>query len=525
MKQLKSKKGITLIALVVTIVVLLILATISIGMLTGENGIINQSKEAKEQTEIGEEKEKVEISAVSAAGKDKWGEITEENLAEELTKYIGERNKDYTLESDGQSFIVTYKDSNRSYLVDVNGNVDEYEIVKDKTPWELAGNGTETDPYLIESIEDLVQFSNEQKLEYKYNGKNVKLAVTLDFNSVFSYCDPTTKVSEKTKGVIEKDDNNGIEIKDFLTSGTGFNPINFSGTFDGNQKEIRNIYINKSEENYIGLFGKTDNIKISELGVTGNIIGNQYVGGIVGYAEKIKINYCFNKATISGNDTTGGIVGIIHGEDSEINSCYNMGNVNGKGTVRMNYASTGGFTGVLTNYAKIMNSYNGGNVEAETYAIGGICGDNMGDIYNCANVGNITGKKGGNTYGDVGGITGRLSNPASDEYEMSKIIESYNYGNVKNEDFENHFEEEGGIVGNISCQGYKMEKNYYKKDTATEGSNYGDIEGQIESLEESKMPRVIEVIQKQIEMNGQIINIWKEDTKNVNNMYPILYWE
>ena len=48
----KKKGGITLIALVVTIIVLLILAGISISMLTGQNGILNRASEAKENTEI-----------------------------------------------------------------------------------------------------------------------------------------------------------------------------------------------------------------------------------------------------------------------------------------------------------------------------------------------------------------------------------------------------------------------------------------------------------------------------------------
>ena len=126
MDNVKRKtSGITLIALVVTIVVLLILASISIGLLTGEDGIISQAKNAKEETEISEEKEKVEISAVSAAGNDKWGTITEENLADELTKNIGTRDEDYTLSKEGESFLVTYTDSNRSYVVDANGNIIE----------------------------------------------------------------------------------------------------------------------------------------------------------------------------------------------------------------------------------------------------------------------------------------------------------------------------------------------------------------------------------------------------------------
>ena len=65
----KSKEtGITLIALVVTIVVLLILAGISISMLTGENGVITQAKKAKEETEIAEEKEAVQIAYTGAMG-------------------------------------------------------------------------------------------------------------------------------------------------------------------------------------------------------------------------------------------------------------------------------------------------------------------------------------------------------------------------------------------------------------------------------------------------------------------------
>ena len=50
-KDLKEKAGITLISLVVTIIVLLILAGISIAMLTGENGILTQARRAKEETE------------------------------------------------------------------------------------------------------------------------------------------------------------------------------------------------------------------------------------------------------------------------------------------------------------------------------------------------------------------------------------------------------------------------------------------------------------------------------------------
>ena len=55
--NINKNKGITLIALVITVIVLLILAGVSIAMLTGENGILNQAKKAKEETERSGEKE------------------------------------------------------------------------------------------------------------------------------------------------------------------------------------------------------------------------------------------------------------------------------------------------------------------------------------------------------------------------------------------------------------------------------------------------------------------------------------
>ena len=125
---MRKNHGITLIALVVTIVVLLILAAVSISMLTGENGVITQAQNSKEETDIADEKERVELAATAAKGKTNWGEITEDNLAEELTTNIGERDVDYTLTKEDGNFVVTYTDSKRSYLVDPNGKVGQTEI-------------------------------------------------------------------------------------------------------------------------------------------------------------------------------------------------------------------------------------------------------------------------------------------------------------------------------------------------------------------------------------------------------------
>ena len=64
MKKCDKNNGITLIALVVTIIVLLILAGISINMLTGQNGILNRAQEAKEKTEEAQKDEANKIATM-----------------------------------------------------------------------------------------------------------------------------------------------------------------------------------------------------------------------------------------------------------------------------------------------------------------------------------------------------------------------------------------------------------------------------------------------------------------------------
>lgn len=61
MKNLKNKNGITLIALVITIIVLVILAGISIAIMSGENGILTKAIVSKENTIVGEDKEKINL--------------------------------------------------------------------------------------------------------------------------------------------------------------------------------------------------------------------------------------------------------------------------------------------------------------------------------------------------------------------------------------------------------------------------------------------------------------------------------
>lgn len=87
-KLISGKDGITLIALVITIIVLLILAGISISMLTGDNGLLTKATQAKNLTEKSNLEEQLKLAiTVAKMDENNFGKINEEILKEELKKY------------------------------------------------------------------------------------------------------------------------------------------------------------------------------------------------------------------------------------------------------------------------------------------------------------------------------------------------------------------------------------------------------------------------------------------------------
>ena len=101
--NLKKNKGITLIALVITIIVLLILAGVSIAMLTGQNGILTQAQNASTQTEIAEAKEKAQMD-IMAWQSERLENGQDATLNDETVKTIL-TGKDYVKELKDTSFI------------------------------------------------------------------------------------------------------------------------------------------------------------------------------------------------------------------------------------------------------------------------------------------------------------------------------------------------------------------------------------------------------------------------------------
>ena len=119
MKKFRKNKGITLIALVVTIIVLLILAGISINMVTGQNGILKRAGEAKRRTGEAQERENIQVAITSAQTEDfaKESEITDETLRKEIKNTMG---SDSNLSGTGPWW---YNGEKNDYIINKKGKI------------------------------------------------------------------------------------------------------------------------------------------------------------------------------------------------------------------------------------------------------------------------------------------------------------------------------------------------------------------------------------------------------------------
>ncbi len=515
--KIKSQKGITLLVLVITIIILLILAGITISAITGENGIIGNAGKAKKEAEIANEKEILEKATVQAMGNNKYGNIEEAELQDELDKETGEGKTETT--DIGEEFEVVFKESNRYYTVDKDGNVGKaQDIIEDKYPGDITVGtdgktlaGTEVEPYEIWCIEDLVAFSNIVngsgiKLENgepvqvttanrnSFSGKYIALKTNLNFKSKLSY-----QNSERTDfGDINGNADDGNTLMNEMTTGTGFKPIGmdgriFSGNFNGKGYKIYNLFTDYSQietNQNVGLFGTITSAKISNLEISGQIKGNWETGGIAGCISggDTEIDNCMNKADIIGFNHVGGIIGYSQNGNIEVTNCKNYGNVRIEGGSYANYGA-GGIVGALAtkvencfNYGNvqgngncagiigvggtvpIINCYNEGKIETENKnSAGGICAYNRGgkmQIVNCYNKGEIKGFE-----GSIAGLVG-TSSGGNIEWEMSlDICNSYNVGKISGNRI---------VAGLLGSQGTICAKNYV---TIMNSWNIGELEG------------------------------------------------
>ncbi len=151
----KGQGGITLLALVITIIVLLILAGITISAITSDNGIIQNAISAKERAEMANEREIVEQATIQAMGKNKRGNIVRSELQEELDKITGEGKTTVIADTEEQGYFVKFVDSGRIYKVSIDGDV-TYLGIEDEliTQAEIVANPeSNTTPELLQRVD------------------------------------------------------------------------------------------------------------------------------------------------------------------------------------------------------------------------------------------------------------------------------------------------------------------------------------------------------------------------------------
>ncbi|WP_321777357.1 GLUG motif-containing protein [Sulfurimonas sp.] len=231
-----------------------------------------------------------------------------------------------------------------------------------------SGFGTNANPYGITNWEQLNNIRNVLSNNFYFNLLNNINSSTLNYNTYASSS---------------------------ANAGKGWNPLGnrstkFKGKFNGLGNSISNLYIDRANTDFIGLFGHVDTgTTITKLGlVDADIKGRNYVGGLVG-ANYGTISNSYSTGRVSGNYTTGGLVGLNVGT---ISNSYSTGSVSGA-------ASIGGLVG-YNDRGTISNSYSTRSVSGAA-SIGGLVGYNdRGTISNSYSTGSVSGTA------RVGGLVG-----------------------------------------------------------------------------------------------------------------------
>ena len=162
--HLRQSKAITLIALVITIIVLLILAGVTIASLTGNNGLLSRAVAAKEETEKAEEKERIELEVLGSITAD--GKIDEELIATNIKKIEGLTYKNGNIIGDTVTLPIAVKIGENIYTINESGEVKNAyvysEDVQEKLQVDIAAHTT---PW--------VKFANnEQKYRVLYDASS-----------------------------------------------------------------------------------------------------------------------------------------------------------------------------------------------------------------------------------------------------------------------------------------------------------------------------------------------------------------
>nr|MCR5482094.1 hypothetical protein [Clostridia bacterium] len=334
----------------------------------------------------------------------------------------------------------------------------------------LEGEGTEGNPYLIGTAEELKAFRD---MVNEGDNKALHAKLTADVDLENEDWEPIGGItSDAAKG--------------------------YAGTFDGNGKKVKHLVIDSepSDANAgIGFFGIINGATVENLTVEGGtVVGKTYcVGGIAGRVESTTtIKDCLYTGSVTNDKTgtssgTGGIVGAIKNTSgTKIINCANYASVESTGT----QGCIGGIIG-----------YTGGGKYYE--------------IENCYNAGTIKGKKAPSTK--IGGIAG---NANGDTNELAIIKNSYNIGDIVTEGGSSA-PCRGRIAGScvsadiISCAGIDISDEKFAR------SNSTTLE--ITKIEQTDAGKA--ALLAALNKNGKQYSADFAGDDAINNGYPILCWQ
>lgn len=262
------------------------------------------------------------------------------------------------------------------------------------------GNGTNDDPYQITTIEELDAIRD-------YLDCCFMLMNHLDFEDDASYANP--------------------ENKEMYTTDEGWQPIGyyekgteFTGSFDGQDYSISNLFVNQSSSVYSSLFGKILTAEISHLDLIDVcVVGRGDVGSVAGGSDKSTVIACSASGMVIGSGFyVGGLVGWNTGSISDCNVSADVtGDFYVGGLVGLN-------KGVITD-SSASGEVIGSDFKNEVRNIGGLVGGNSGSVMNSFASGNVT----GNSY--VGGLVGANWHNVSHCYAKGKVTSVWhNHGNI-----------------------------------------------------------------------------------------------
>lgn len=556
--KIKMTKGITLIALVITIIILLILAGITIMQLIGENSLMARAKEAKQKETEAEIRETVQLMLYEyQLEKVNNGEL---KLLEYLNRKKDEGKLDSVLDNNDGTIQVT----TRGYSVKISES--EQRIIELSNlemdligTYEIKSYNGNTVKLLIKITNkngkintikcpdgNILEFDGTKGTEEFYwdviDGEKYDFIVAT--NGVNKVCTIQTQGMTKINSIEIKNlrdfkefqtlvnagynfENKKISLKSDLdlsnicykVDGTVENDISwtpigsetnpFKGMFDGEGHTINNLYINKTEDEQ-GLFGYASDGKISDIIIkgkidipSGTILVKNY-GAICAVCKDETIEKCINYVDINvdidnyNSNNIGGIIGSSQSGYTKVSKCINYANVYGK-------QSVGGIVGAKAlGTIEIQECCNFGIIKSAYCQVGGIIGGTFGNksiISNCYNTGNIIAES--NTPDEGGRVGGIIGIAISwNETETININNCYNIGEVSVVD--NY----GGIIGLNQCN--SSFSNCYFENTCGKGTDTG-----IQSIDAATLKTYSNIL-------GEF---YTEDTNNINNGYPILKWQ